>query len=266
MARALRAEFMKLRRSRMPLWTSLVVAAVAALSLVLFPVLTDAKIHTKIAAGGGSFAKAVAEGLYDPTYAGWLRVGLQGMTGSWGIMAFGLATAYMFARESREGTAAIAFTGPVRREHLVLSKLLVLAVWVFGLGTLSVLLQTGACALLGATGFSVGVVSQSLGEMVGVVVLLFASLPLVGWVAMTGKGYMRPMLVSLVMWFSCNGLMMSPASKWIPWTMPIYLVGASWEPVPPSALAPASWLVAAAVFLVGLAACLHRADSADVIG
>jgi ABC-2 type transport system permease protein len=267
MMRALAAEFFKLKRSRMPLWTALVVLACSGiLGLAILPVLFDPKMHAKLIAGGGVFAKAVALGFYDATWPNCLRVGLQGMTGSWGIMTFGLVTAYLFGREFKEGTANTLLTLPVRREYVVLAKMVVLAVWLLGLGALSILLMMGVGAVLGTPGFAWTYVFKNAGDTLAAVSLLYATLPFVAWFAMSGRGYLRPMLFSLVLWFSCNGLVTTPVSRWIPWTMPIHLVGASWSPVAPSSLVPSSYAVAVGVFLAGLAACMWRVDHADGMG
>jgi ABC-type transport system involved in multi-copper enzyme maturation permease subunit len=266
MIRALKAEILKLKRSRVPWWTGLIVLLTSGMGLAIFPVLSDPKTQAQFTEGGGSFAQAVALGMYDPTWASYLRFGLQGMAGSWGIMTFGFATAYLFARESRERTATTALTLPIRREYLFLAKMVVLAAWVFGLGALSVLLVAGICVVLGTGGFAWTNVIRDVGDMAAVVSLFYATLPLVAWVAMSGKGYLRPMLLSLALWLSCNSLMVTPVSRWVPWTMPIHLVGAAYLPVPPSSLVPSSWVAAAAVFLAGVAACMWRMDHADAVG
>jgi ABC-type transport system involved in multi-copper enzyme maturation permease subunit len=261
--RMIAAEFMKLKRSRMPLWSGLIVLVAAGLGLAVLPVLADPKTQAEIAKSGGTFAKAVAAGMYQPSWPNYLRVGLQGMSGSWGILTFGLVTAYLFGREYKEGAAKTMLTLPIRREYAIVAKLVVLAAWVFGLGLLSVVLTMGATALLGVDGFSWPEVQKSLGETLGVTALLYCTLPLVALFAVRGKGYLQPMLFSLGVMMVGNALVASPISPFVPWNMPLHLVGASWYPVPPSPLPPLSWLVAAAVFAAGTAALMWQIDHAD---
>jgi ABC-2 type transport system permease protein len=263
MMRAVAAEFMKLKRSRMPLWSGLVVLVAAGLGLAVMPVLSDPATQAKVAAGGGAFAKAVATGLYHPTWANYLHIGTQGMSGSWGVLTFGLVTAYLFGRESRERTSSAMLTLPLRREYVVLAKMVVLAVWVFGLAILSVLLTMGVVAVLGVEGFSWSAVFKNVTDTLAVAALLYLTLPFVAWFAALGKGYLRPMLFSLAMVMVGNTLVATSLSRWFPWNMPLHLVGASWYPVPPSSLVPGSWAVAVGVFLAGLTVLLWQTDHAD---
>ena len=263
MMRVLGAEFLKLKRSRMPLWWGLIVLVAGSLGLAVLPVLSDPAIQTQIAKGGGVFAKAVAAGAYGPTWANYLRIGLQGMSGSWGVLTFGFVTAYLFGREFKEGTAKTMLTLPLRREYFVLAKMLVLAAWVLCLGALSVLVTMGSAVALGAGGFAWTHVLKNVIDTLGVTVLLYLTLPLVAWFAMLGKGYLPPMLYSLAAMMVSNGLVETPLSRWVPWNMPLHLVGASWYPVPPSALTAGSWAIAVIFFLAGLAALVWRVDHAD---
>jgi hypothetical protein len=266
MMRMVAAEFLKLKRSRMSLWSGLIVAVAAGLSVAVLPVLGDPKTQAQIAKGGGVFAKAVAAGAYQPSWVNYLHIGVQGMSGSWGILTFGLVTAYLFGREYREGAAQTMLTLPIRREYAIVAKLVVLAVWVFGLGLLSVLLTAAAAAALGVGGFAWAAVRTSVGETMAAITPIFLTLPLVAWFAVRGRGYLQPMLYSLGVMMVGNALVQTPVSRYFPWNMPLHLVGASWYPVSPSPLVAGSWVVAGGVFVVGVAALMWQIDHADSIG
>lgn len=266
MMRMIAAEFFKLKRSRMPLWSGLIVLVAAGLGLAVLPVLGDPKIQAEMAKSGGVFAQAVAAGMYQPSWTNYLRIGVQGMSGSWGILTFGLVTAYLFGRESKEGAAKTMLTLPIRREYVVVAKLLVLAVWVFALGLLSVLLTSVATAALGVSGFTWAAVLTSLGETMTAIAPLYLTLPLVAWFAVRGRGYLQPMLYSLGVMMVGNALVQTSASRFFPWNMPLHLVGASWYPVSPSPVVAGSWAVAAGVFAVGVAALMWQIDHADSTG
>lgn len=263
MMRVLAAEFLKLKRSKMPLWSGLIVLVAGGLGLAVLPVLSDPATQAQIAKGGGVFAKAVAAGAYAPTWANYLRIGLQGMSGSWGVLTFGFVTAYLFGREFKEGTAKNMLTLPLRREYTVLAKMVVLAAWVLCLGLLSVLVSAGTAVALGVGGFTWMHVLRSVVDTLGVTTLLYLTLPFVAWFAMRGKGYLPPMLYSLVVMMVSNGMVETPLSRWVPWNMPLHLVGASWYPVSPSSLTIGSWVVAVIFFIAGLAALMWRVDHAD---
>jgi hypothetical protein len=263
MMRMIAAEFLKMKRSRMPMWSGLIVLVAAGLGLAVLPVLADPKTQMEMAKGGGVFSKAIAAGMYQPSWANYLRVGLQGMSGSWAILTFGLITAYVFGREYKEGAAKTMLTLPIRREYAIVAKLVVLAVWVLALGILSVALTMAATAILGVGGFSWSAVLGNVDDTLQATALLYCTLPLVAWFAVRGRGYLQPMLFSLGVMMIGNGLVATPASPFVPWNMPLHLVGASWYPVSPSPLGPLSWVVAVAVFVAGAAALMWQIDHAD---
>jgi ABC-2 type transport system permease protein len=169
----------------------------------------------------------------------------------------------VFGREFKEGTAKTMLTLPLRREYVVLAKMVVVAVWVLGLGALSILVTMGTAIALGVPGFAWTHVLDSAIDTLGVVTLLYLTLPFVAWFALRGKGYLPPMLYSLAAMMVGNGLVGTPVSAYVPWNMPLHLVGASWYPVSPSGLTAGSWAIAVTVFAVGLAALMWRVDHAD---
>lgn len=263
MMRALRAEFLKLKRSRTLLWTALVVVAYAAVSTVMANAFKDPKIVENIAAAGGAFSKAAAAGLYGLNWTNQLRNIVQGIGGSWGVLTFSFATAYVFGREYKEGTARNMLTVPLRREYIVVAKMVVVACWVFGLMLLSFALHSVGFLLLGIDGFAWKHVATALVDALKVTFLIYLTLPLVAWIAMAGRGYLRAMIFAFAMMMVGNGLATTDASRYFPWNMPLFVVGASWMPIPPSNLVPASWVVAIGVFAAGVALATRQIDVAD---
>ena len=266
MMRMIAAEFAKLKRARMPMWSALIVFAAACLDLAVLPVLADPKTQAQMATAGGAFSQAIAAGMYRPSWANYLHIGVQGMSGSWGVLAFGLVTAYVFGREYKEGAAKTMLTLPIRREYAVVAKLIVVAAWCVCLGLLSVLLNGVAIAALGVAGFTWSAVLTSIGETMSVVGLLYLTLPLIAWLAVRGRGYLQPMLFSLAVMMVGNALDQTPASAYFPWNMPLDLVGASWYPIPAASVTPGSWAIAILVFALGVAALFRQIDLTDNVG
>jgi len=264
MIRALRAEFAKLKRARMPLWTLLTVCGYGVISATMTSALLRPEAATKIGASGGAFAKAAAAGLYHSNWANYLRFNQQGIAGAWGILLFGLVAAYLFGREFSEGTAKNMLTLPLRREWFVLAKFVVLAVWVLALTLLSVAAQVAFGALLKLDGFSWSLVRTCLVDSLRVSSLLFLTLPIVGWLGMLGRGYLPPMLFSGLMQGATTALVVTKWAAWFPWSMPVLLVGASWFPVAnPQKLVASSWMVALGVFVGGIGLLFWQIDHAD---
>ena len=263
MMRALRAEFLKLKRSRTLLWTALVVVVYAAFSTVMIVALKDPEIMRSVASAGGSFTKAAAAGLYDLNWANQLHTFVQGIAGTWGVLLFSFVTAYVFGRERKEDTEKNMLTSPVRREYFVAAKMVVVACWVLALTLLSLAAHAAGIALWGVEGFAWSTWRPPWPTSLEVTLLIYLTLPVVAWITLMGRGYLRAMLFAFAMTMVGSGLATTDVSRYFPWNMPIHLVGASWMPVPPSHLIPVSWVIAVGVFVVGMALTIGQIDTAD---
>lgn len=247
MLRALRAEFFKLKRCTLPVWTGLAV--------LLFPLIVLAPA-----------------GMYDAAArrVGWLtfmRSGPQMIASGYGFLLFGLAAAYLFGMEYSEGTAKQMLSAPVRREYLVLAKVTVLAVWILGLTLLALGAQAGYAFALGLKGFGWPAISAALGDGLAVSLLIFCTLPLIALLAVLGKGYLAPMVASAAL--ASVGLALAEAgcAGWFPWSMPLAVTGIIFgPPLPVGHLAPQSWALAALLFFGGWLAVLVIVNTADESG
>ena len=244
MLRALQAEVLKLKGSRVPLWTGSVV--------LLAPLLTLAAVRGR--PGGAALLGWTA----------FMRSGAQLIAGVYGVMLFGLVAAYLFGREYVEGTAKEMLTLPLTRESFIVAKMAVLAVWVLGLTLFSMVTQAGYAALAGADGFSLGGLTSVLLDDLTVSLLVFATLPMVALLAVAGRGYLAPMTYSAVMAAAGLGLAEAGWSRWFPWSMPMAVTGIALGPLlPMPGLVFASWAIALGLFAGGLAALFWFVDRAD---
>jgi ABC-type transport system involved in multi-copper enzyme maturation permease subunit len=264
MNRAIRAEFLKLKGSRTLLWTAIVIVAYAILTVVLNVVLLrDPKMVATLGTASGAFKTALDQGFYVLNWKNQLRVGVQGISGTYGVLLFSFVAAYVFGREYKQHTSKNMLTLPVRREYVVAAKLVVVAVWVVALALLSLVLQSIGLAALSTPGFAWRHVWGALADSMAVTLLIFLTLPLVGWLSVIARGYLHGMLMAFAATLVGNGIATSKVSPYFPWNMPIHLVGASWMPVATVHLVPASWAIAAAVFAVGVLLVVRRVDLAD---
>lgn len=261
--RALAAEFSKLRRSRMILWTALIIIGYSSIGLATYPVIEDLIANMPATADSATNPYVIAE----ITVINWenaVRFIAMGVSGAWGVMLLSLITAYVFGRELRDGTDVASATLPVRREYFVIAKLIVIAVWAVALAALAVLAQVGVGAIyLGLDGFKWSYVWGAFVDTLYAMVPLYLTLPLVAWLSLRRKGYLWPMLFALVMFTLASSLIGLDFAAYFPWSMPIVLVGVTWMPLTGD-LTAVSWLIAVAVFAVGLLLVFRRANrSAD---
>jgi ABC-2 type transport system permease protein len=264
MTRALKAEFLKLKGSRTLLWAAIVVIAYAILATVLNALLLkDPAITARIASAGGSFRQAVDSGFYQVDWPNQLRVAVQGISGTWGILLFSFVATYVFGREYKDGTAKNMLTLPVRREYFIAAKMVVVATWIFCLMLLSLGLHAIGLVIVGVPGFAWRHVWGALWDGITVTFAIYLTLPLVAWITMTGRGYLRGMLFALAAVMVGNGLAATSLSRYYPWNLPVHLVGASWMPIVSVHPVLGSWIVSACVFLAGLVLATRQTDAAD---
>lgn len=266
MIRSLAAEFAKLKRSRVIWWTLLAILGYSALDFAIGPYIISEQGAASLSKAGGVFAQAVEAGLYEPTWSNYLVMTPQMIAGGLALLLFAFVTAFLFGREFKERTAVQAFTVPVRREYLVLSKMVVLGVWMLALAVLALAIHTVDLALLGFQGFEWAPVAETLRDTALVTFMLYLTMPLFAWLAAWGRGYLRPMLGAIAILGIGNTLVVTDLSPYFPWNMPLHVVGASWMPIPPSTLVPGSWAVLSVVFVAGLTGTILYVDHADIPG
>ncbi|MBN1192516.1 MAG: ABC transporter permease [Coriobacteriia bacterium] len=265
MMRALAAEFRKLKRARMILWTALVVIGYTSIGLAMLPVFEDLQASGALTPEAQSMV-APMEDPYEQaniTEVNWdaaMKFVPMGVSGAWGIMLLSLVAAYVFGRELREGTDAASATLPVRREYTVVAKLVVIAAWTAGLALLAVLVDVPVVGVyLGFETFKWEYFMRGAAETLYASLFIYLTLPLIGWLSLIRKGYLRPMLFALAAFSVSMSLIGLEAAAYVPWSMPSVAVGVSWMPLR-GELTAMSWAIALAVFGLGLAALIRRTN------
>jgi len=267
MMRSLTAEFAKLKRSKMIWWTVAAIVLYSAMSFAIAPFLGEDDAAAMVEAGG-VWKQAAEVGMYDDTWRAGLLQGPWGLASGLALLLFAFIAAYVFGREFKERTAVQAFTTPIPRGYLVLAKTVVLAAWVFAWSALYFVVHIFDLAVLngGFATFEWSALFETLGDVLLVTLMLYMTLPLFGWLAVWGKGYLRPMLAVIVIMGVGNGLATTDVSPYWPWNMPLHAVGTSWMPIPPSEFAPISWIGLVVLFAAGLAGTIWYVGHADIGG
>lgn len=249
MRRALIAEVAKLKRSTLPLWTAATVLIGPSLSNI--------------------FAAAQQPEAGQLSWPDFFGLGALTMGTWYGILLFGLVTAFVFGREYAEGVAPTMLTVPVRREQVVLAKFIVLAAWVTVLTVLALAAQAAWATLVGLDGFTWSAVSAGAGDVFTVALLIFLTQPLVALMAVVGRGVFAPMIFSA---FGFSAGMIGGVAgwgEWLPWAMPTAIGGTFLGPVAQLQdieLTAGSWAIEVGLFVLGVTAVLWWVNHADSRG
>jgi hypothetical protein len=259
MTRAIVAEFAKLRRARFVIWLFVTVVIVIGTGAAVFLVLK----HPDVARRIGFLDPKAPNPFLLPTWKAIFSTNAASISASWGLLVYGFATAFVFAREFSDGTMKNTLTLPIRREYVVLAKMFVLTVCVAALALLAVVLNVGMAAALGLDGFSWRALAEGSAQMLGASLLIYLTLPVIALVAMLGKGFLPPILTSMFGWVLATTFGMSGWAKYFPWSIPITFTGTIWAPATKVGIAPISWAILVAMFVAGILAMLLYIDRAD---
>ena len=254
--RVLATEFLKIRRSKVPLGT-LAGMSMAPLGLALF--MWILREPERAASLGLLGTKANLSGLEatGPAYLATLTV----VFGVGGMLLLSFIVAYIFGREYDELTAKNMLALPVSRDWFVYAKLIVAAVWwvVLVMIVLAESLLIGM--LMGLPGFSaVGVVSAA-GNSLLAAGISYLLVPVVAWVTVASRGYMGPIAFAIVGMGLGNLFGKTGWAEYFPWSIVPLMIGMVGTP---QSLPPASYAVLAATFVVGVSGTVLQLRRDDV--
>jgi ABC-type transport system involved in multi-copper enzyme maturation permease subunit len=256
MSAALVTEFLKLRRCKVT-WATLAVMSIGPLALALFMwILREPTRASKLGLLG---AKANLSGLEAtwPAYASAVTL----VVGMGGMLVLSFVVAYIFGREYAESTAKNMLALPVARHWIVAAKYVVAAAWwcVLVLAVVAESIVVGVA--LGLPEFSAGLVASLVTNSLLAAGIAFLLVPVVGWVATLGRGYMAPIAFAFAMLALGNVFGKTGWAEWFPWSIIPLLIGAVGQPV--SGLPAGSYVVLAVTCAAGVAATIVQVRWAD---
>lgn len=254
--RALAAESLKARRSRVPPLVGLGFSLAPVIAGLFMVILEDPERARR---WGLLNAKAqLVAGTADwPTFLGVIAQSVA----VGGMLLFALVTAWVFGREAADRTAKNILATPTPRGAIVAAKLLVaggicavLTAWVFLLG-----LAIGAA--VGLPSGSSAVILAGAGRTAAAGALTIGLITPVAFLAGIGRGYMAPLGFALLTLFLAQIVAATGWGAWFPWSVPPLLAGLAG---PGAADLPAiSFVLVLATSVAGLAATLWWWRSAD---
>jgi len=217
---SLRTEFLKARRSRIPLFTALGFSLAPIMGGFFMIILKDPEFARNV---GLLRTKAeMLSGTADwPTYFGLLSQA----TAVGGILLFALIVSWVFGREFADRTAKDFLALPTPRSSIIAAKCVVVGVWCGGLAAI--------VYLLGLMIGMVIVLPQWSGELAvhGAITLAITALLTVflttpiAFVASAGRGYLPPMGFAILVLVLAQVLGAAGWGPLFPWSIPALYAG-----------------------------------------
>lgn len=253
---ALWTESLKMRRSKVPLFTVLgfsIAPLVGGLFMIILkdPVKAQSMglISTKAQLTAGT---AEWSTLFNM---------LAQATAIGGAIVFAIFTAWIFGREFSDHTAKELLALPTSREAIVGAKFVVIATWTFLLTLWCFALGLIVGKLVVIPGWSAELFHSAFVDILGAGILTILLLPFVAFVASAGKGYLPSfgwMVFSAVL---AQIAAITGWGNWFPWSVPALFSGA----VGPRAefLGTQSYVILILASLIGLVATFYWWRTAD---
>lgn len=250
---ALWIEMLKMRRSKVPLFTSLGFSMVPLMGGLFMIILKDPEAARSM--GLISTKAQIAAGTAE--WSSFFNM-LTQATAVGGFILFGIVTSWVFGREFSDHTVKELLALPTPRATIVVAKFIAIIAWAF-----TTILFVFAFGLLvgywvNIPGWSIELLRVSFVNVLFSAAMTMALLPFVALLAGIGRGYLSPfgwmiLMVALAQVASFMGW-----GDWFPWAVPAVFVGAHRDQ-----LGLHSYVVLITASLLGLAATFWWWRNAD---
>ncbi len=253
---ALWAETLKMRRSKVPLFTA-IGFSMAPLAGGLFMIILKDPETAKSMGLITVKAQALAGTADWTSYFGFLAQAIA----AGGMILFAIVTIWVFGREFSDRTVKELLALPTSREVIVTAKFIVIAVWslivtilIFGIGIV-------VGTLIVMPGWSEELIRISFISIIGTAALTVLLMPLVALLASSGRGYLPPFGWTIFTLFLANISAILGWGDWMPWAIPGLFGGVAGPRN--EALGFHSYVILTATAMIGLAATYYWWRNAD---
>jgi len=243
-------ELLKLRRSKI-LWITFVLFIFIPCMLCLMFYLQNHPEISKKLGIIGTKASALRLGKADwTTYLGFLTQVMAGI----GLVGFGFATSWVFGREYSDRTVKDILALPVLRSYIVISKLIVIAIWCILLTLVFLVSAIALGRLINLSGWT-GEILLEYTKIYWITSLLSILLCTpVAFFASFSRGYLFPMGFVFLTLIMANFIGLVGLGPYFPWAIPgIFSVPSGDEGMQLNAV---SYLILTTTFVLGLAGTL----------
>jgi len=250
------AEALKMRRSKVPLYTSIgffILPLVGGLFMIILKDPESAKSMGLI-----STKAQITAGTAD--WSAFFSLLTQG-TAIGGAILFAIVTTWIFGREFSDHTVKDLMALPTSREATVTAKFIVIAVWVITLTLLTFLIGLLVGALVSIPGWSGVLLGNSFIGVLGSTLLNMLLLPYVALLASIGRGYIPPFGWTMLMVALAQISIVMGWGDWFPWAVPGLFSGAAGSRA--ELLGTHSYIIVATTSIIGLAATYYWWRTAD---
>ena len=244
---ALWAEALKMRRSKVPLFTALGFSMMPLVDGLFMLILKNPEAARSM---GIISAKAQLTAV-TADWPGFLGFLAQAVAAGGGVL-FSIITIWVFGREFSDHTVKELLALPTSRETIVTAKFIVIAVWalaitllIFGIGLVVgtlVVIPGGSRELLGT----------SFMDDLGAAALTLPLMSFVALLASAGRGYLPPFGWTIFTMVLANIAAILGWGGWFPWAIPALFSGAAGPRA--DQLGPHSYVIVLIAGLIGLAA------------
>jgi len=252
---ALFAEALKMRRSKVPLFTALGFSILPLVGGFFMIILKDPQAARSM---GLISAKAQLAGTAEWSSLFSL---LAQATAVGGAIVFSIFTLWVFGREFSDHTVKELLALPTSREAIVGAKFIVIAIWCFLLTLLGYGLGLIVGKLVVIPGWSVELLRSATTAILGSGLLAILLLPFAAFVASIGRGYMPSFGWIVFTVILAQIAAITGWGDWFPWSIPALFSGA----VGPRAeyLGLHSYVIIVIAGLAGIAATFYWWRNAD---
>jgi ABC-2 type transport system permease protein len=250
---ALFSEMLKMRRSKVPLFTTLGFSMVPLMGGLFMIILKDPEAARSM--GLISTKAQIAAGTAE--WSSLLNLLTQAIAVG-GFILFGILTSWVFGREFSDRTVKELLALPTSRATIVAAKFVVVFLWavttslfVFAFGLL-------VGYLVNIPGWSIELLRTTFVNVLASVVLTIALLPFVALLAGIGRGYLSPIGWMILMVALAQVASFMGWGDWFPWAIPALLGGSHGDQ-----LGLHSYVVVILTSIIGLIATFYWWRNAD---
>ena len=217
---ALFAETLKMRRSKVPLFSALGFAIMPLAGGLFMIILKDPEAAKAM---GLISAKAqLMVGVADwPAYLNFMAQAVA----AGGLIIFSIITTWVFCREFSDHTVKELLALPTSRETIVTAKFVVIGVWSLAVTLFMFGISLAIGQLIVLPGWSTELLWTTFIGIMGCALLTLGLIPFVAFIASTGRGYLASFGWIILTMILAQFAAIMGWGDWFPWAVPALFVG-----------------------------------------